>query len=440
MTFQVAEQRKYSRIATALHVVPDGAPALLLVINVSQGGACLWLNDPPQDLQDMALRFRCDGRDHVVKSRVVWSRFHAAVSNHENQPDSKSWFAGVAFAGATSDIKFIDISQDILRADHATVSFSGCNDAWFEPVRDRNGEDDSVGVMALNEASIPAIKAATGELVPVFAKHFSDIRLVFTQQHLEISASFRAPVQSTAPQIEHRDRQPRQTRKAPSIAAPSSAEQPAGVAPAANLSNALWSRRLFMVVLGIAIVILGAIFSGALRKSDETSTASGPELARQSSPVWAQQLRLNEAALDGWLAIQKTFNLSDQTIQSAILTLRNNDKYPSAHDLHDLANHPVQVGRAFSLLAAAHNKAGTTDNIGALKDDLQSRFMAGARFPDETPGNRYSSLQRELYDNLVVLGVVDLLQRRQEDAGAKEIITAIQRSQSTDQPESGIRN
>jgi hypothetical protein len=51
--------------------------------------------------------------------------------------------------------------------------------------------------------------------------------------------------------------------------------------------------------------------------------------------------------------------------------------------------------------------------------------MAGARFPDEPPGGRYSSLQRELYYNLVVLGVVDLLYRRQDEPSVQGILAAL---------------
>lgn len=51
--------------------------------------------------------------------------------------------------------------------------------------------------------------------------------------------------------------------------------------------------------------------------------------------------------------------------------------------------------------------------------------MAGARFPDAPPGGRYSSLQRELYHNLVVLGVVDLLYRRQDEAAVQEMLAAL---------------
>ncbi|UCH49834.1 MAG: hypothetical protein JSU95_08765 [Betaproteobacteria bacterium] len=48
-----------------------------------------------------------------------------------------------------------------------------------------------------------------------------------------------------------------------------------------------------------------------------------------------------------------------------------------------------------------------------------------ARFPDEPQAGRYSSLQRELYHNLVVLGVVDLIHRRQHEPAIQEILAAL---------------
>lgn len=111
---------------------------------------------------------------------------------------------------------------------------------------------------------------------------------------------------------------------------------------------------------------------------------------------------------------------------SAIRTLKTDDKYPPGHSLRDLTAYPAHVERAFAILAASG--AGTPGDLENLAKDLGGRLVTGARFPDEPAGDRYMATSPELSDNTVVLAIVDLLRRRQNDAAVKDIFVALRRA------------
>jgi len=173
-------------------------------------------------------------------------------------------------------------------------------------------------------------------------------------------------------------------------------------------------------------VILGWTLLGVLHKADDTPAAPKAPMEGRSIPGWAPGL--DETSLDGWIEVQTRFRLPGDTLRSAIQILRADDKYPSAHQLHDLSRHPVQVARAFSLLAGLQPSA--PPDLGALQKDLEGRLVGGVRFPDEPPGGRYSPMNREMYNNTVVLAIIDLLHRRQGDPGMKEILAALRRGRT----------
>lgn len=427
MLGNAVDKRKYSRISTVPPTAPEGdPPGHPRIMNVSQGGACLLLSDPPPTRQAVELQFRCDGQDHVLRSRVVWSRLRMAASRRRNPPRAEGWLAGIAFAGGDGDVQITDIPRDILRAGNATVSFLKVNEEPLE--RDSDADGEPLGVIALNEQSISGIKAATKDLIPVFAKHFSDVRLVFTRQRLEISATLRTPGEAGQPRIRLPDQRAIGTTQIVPSPAPVRAEPPAALLRSGKAQATNGRRRGFIAIAGLAAAIFGASLLGVLRKREGISTA--PTMAPEDKfiPAWAQGL--DGASLDGWIAVKTRFNLPDETARSAIQLLRNNDRYASAHDLHDLAKYPVQAQRAFSLLAGSKAAGATPIDLAPLKSDLESRLMAGARFPDEAPGGRYSSLQRELYNNVVVLAVVDLFYRRQTDPGVNRVLTALRRGRA----------
>ena len=302
-----------------------------------------------------------------------------------------------------------------MRADDTKISFldrndmTARNDSAVELHREPDGEEETLGVTALAETSIPGLAAATKDLVPVFAKHFTDVRLICTRDRLEISASFRPPLQAEPAEVQVQNQpsiQPIQT-------APDRVEQPApaevvqpSVAEPAKSAITNGRKRGRIAIASLLVVVLGGSLLGISQKPDSDPDATGSIVARQNTPGWG--VSLDDVLLDGWIEVKTSFDLPVSTVRSAIHIMQANDKYPSAHDLHDLAKYPAQAGRAFSLLAGSQTATGATSNIRDLKNDLESRLMAGARFPDEAPGGRYSSLQRELYNNVVVLGVVSI--------------------------------
>ena len=134
-------------------------------------------------------------------------------------------------------------------------------------------------------------------------------------------------------------------------------------------------------------------------------------------PPWASGVERN--AVDEWVAVQRKFGLSDATMSSTLQLLRANEKYAAGQSLYDLTRYPVQVGRALALVASARV------DLNRLMDDLQARVVQGVRFPDEQPGGPYSSLQRELFNNIVVLAVIDILRRRHDDPAVKNVMAAL---------------
>jgi len=446
MMRQAVNQRQYSRIATVPHSIPESnLPSHPLVVNVCQGGACLWLDDPPPIEQSLALQFQCDGRDHVLPSRLVWSRNCTSTANRKNLPRAEGWLAGIAFAGGDGDDQISDIPHNILRADDTKISFldrnelTARNDSSVGRRIGPGNEEKAAGMTTLTEESIPGIVAATRDLVPVFARYFSDVRLMYTRDGIEISASFRPQLPAEAAESVVRNQHTSQPmRPAPPRVeqpTPANGEQAATAQPAK--ARATGGRKpAHIAIAGLAVVMLGGSFFGISQKSHNNSDATKITVERQNTPVWG--VSLDDSLLDGWIDVKTRLDLPAGTLRSAIEIVQVNDKYPSAHDLHDLAKYPVQAGRAFSLLAGSQTATGATFNIRYLKDDLESRLMAGARFPDEVPGGRYSSLQRELYNNVIVLGVVDLFSRRQDDPAVKAVLAAIRRDGPQQEQTQGV--
>lgn len=446
---RAANQRQYSRIATVPHATRESNRSTRpLVVNVSQGGACLWFNTGAPTEQDLVLRFECDGQTHQLQSQIIWSRRRTSTFTRSKLPRDKGWLAGITFAASDSEFLSTDFPHNILRADDTKISFidrsdmTARNDSTVELHQEPNSEQETLGIAGLTEASIPGIATATKDLVPVFAKHFSDVRLICTRDRLEISASFRPPSQAQPAEAEVQN----QPAIAPMQFAPGRTEQPAPAevmqparekvlqpAPEQSVQPSvtepekspvtIGSKRGRIAIASLLVVVLGGFLLGVSQKPDSEPEGSVSTVARQSTPEWG--VSLDDVLLDGWIEVKTRFDLPVSTVRSVIQIMQANDKYPSAHDLHDLAKYPAQAGRAFSLLAASQSATGATFSIRDLKDDLESRLMAGARFPDEAPGGRYSSLQRELYNNVVVLGVIDLFYRHQDEPAVKAVLGAI---------------
>ncbi len=424
MKNDVLDKRKNSRVATPPSSISEGISlGHPLIIDVSRGGACLWLSDPPPKEQGLALQFRYRGHDHVLPSRVAWSRLCVATADCENPALSDGWLAGFAFDEGNGGVPITDFPFDLLRNGHVSVSVLAEHHAADNWQKEGGGTS---GVITFSEQSILGVKAAAKELLPVFARHFTDVHMVFTRDRLEISAPFRPPAELKPPEARRRDSCVIQASPTAHPPALMRIEQPAALVQPENTRVTDGRRRGLIAVVSLAAVILGGTLFGVSHKSRGTPDALKVPVERRSIPAWAAGI--DQTALEGWIEVQKKFNLPDATVRSAIQILQTNDKYPPGQSLHDLARYPAEVKRAFSLLAGA--QTGTLFDFGPLENDLKGRMVAGVRFPDEPPGGAYSSLERESFNNVVVLATIELFDRRQDDHSVKEILAALRRGRT----------
>ena len=107
----------------------------------------------------------------------------------------------------------------------------------------------------------------------------------------------------------------------------------------------------------------------------------------------------------------------------AIRMLKADDKYPVSHWLRDLTAYPTEVERALAILAGSGK--GVPRTLGSLVKDLEMRLVSGSTYPDEAAGGRHLGGSRELEDNTLVLAVLDLLHRRQDDRAVKDLLATI---------------
>lgn len=420
------DKRRYPRVAplppSIGEEIPLGHPR---IINVSPGGGCLWFSTPPaREKSLLLLRVSWHGHDRALRSRVVWLRSCFETPDRENTPHARGCLAGIAFAEVDGDNMITaDIPPEILHGGDVTVSVLGENDAPV--IRQKEGEE-TPAVITFSEQSLPGLKAAANDLLPIFARHFSDARLVFTRERLEVSASFRPLAELNPLEARRRDHHVIQPYQAAPPPAPVRIEQSTALLQPKG-ARTLDRRRLGLIaVASLGAAILGWPLFGNLRRSGNTPATPTLSVGRGSIPDWAPGLQ--ETSLSGWIEIQKRFDLPDATVRSAIQILRKNDKYSSGQMLHDLAQYPTEVKRAFSLLAS--QQTGTRFDFGPLENDLKARMVEGARFPDEPPGGHHSPLQREGFNNVAVLAVIELFHRRQDDPGVKGILAALRRGRT----------
>jgi hypothetical protein len=423
------DERKHHRIVTARHHFPEGRPGHPLVLNASQGGACLWFGSPLPESPGLTLRFKSDGHDRVLHSRIVWSRACAATTSPVYLKRAVGWLAGIAFTqqwehGAND----ADIPHDLLRDGQVRVSFDEEQAPSFEEDREPTQVLNAQGLALPDEKSMRGLKAVATELLPLFARHFAGVQIVLKQQQLEISASFRDQQSAEQAQNELPQSHSRKTARTVASHTSSGAGRSNRTTGKSRFSNS--RRRALVTVGGVTAVVVAASYLG-LRPGRDNVRGDRVDIvkAQPDIPVWASAM--SATLVDGWIKLKSDFALTDSAVNAAIELLQHNDLYPPAHDLHDLAKYPQQVSRAFSLIGNRVGKDAEMPELGTLKNELESRLIAGARFPDEAPGGRYSSLQRELYNNVVVLGVVDLLYRRHNDPAVKQLLASIVRTGTT---------
>lgn len=356
----------------------------------------------------------------------MWSRLCAATSDSENPPLADGWLVGFAFPEGDGGTLVTDVPHDMLRTGDITVSVLAEHHVTDNWQKQREGEGGTSGLITFSEQSILGVKAAAKELLPVLARHFTRVHVVFTRDRLEISAPFRPPAELNPPGARRRDYGAIQASPAAHPPAPVRIEQPAALVQPKSTWVMNGRRRGLIAIASLAAVILAWSFLSVSHKSGDTPAAPKVSMERQSIPEWAPGL--DQTSLNGWIEVQKKFDLPDATVRSAIQILRTNDKYGPAQDLYDLAKYPAQARRAFSLLAGA--QTGMPFNFDPLMKDLKSRVEKGVRFPDEPPGGHYSNLERELPNNVVVLATIELFYRRQDDPSVKEILAVLRRGRT----------
>jgi hypothetical protein len=448
------EKRKSPRIdcapAASARDVRRGRTVLL---NVSGGGACVWLADVPlaPDKSSFFLDVRGSARELLLRAQLVWLHPCEAFQHAANDDLPAGWLAGLAFAPGQSAISPSEYLGDRLEVDllPANDPRGPGLDIRHPAVAAEPGE-----LMLPDVQSIAKLQTAAEGLLPVLGKYFSDVKLTVTHDRLEISAPFRPTESAERAQVRGRTRPPvelegqsiplRVEEGGRRATAPAAADAPldggdrVGAAqtpplapdaeaaarngvPAEPAKRRPRLRALALVASAILIAALvGVNFFGVgpFKRGASTAThsVSPPE---RTHPAWARELEAS--ARDGWVDIQAQFGLSDATVGAAIQLLQANNRYAPGHALRDLSRYPVQVKRAFALLA--DRKAAPSFDTGVLKEDLQGRLAGGARFPDETPGSRYfSNLDPRLYDNTIVLTIVELLHRQRARADVKNLL------------------
>jgi PilZ domain len=423
MNMNFLEKRKHFRVTkmapSIRHVIP---PRHALISNLSHGGACLWVSDPPSHETALALEFRYNGRKLALPSRIVWQRTCVTDSESKNPLFADGWLVGFAFVEDHNSI-LITIPRNMLGAiDVAATVLPTDRPVDHRQIEAEEREQDTSGLITFSEHSVLGVKAAANELLPVFAKHFTDVHMVFTRDRLEISAPFRVPAESNPQEARRQDYRAAPANQVLQPAAPVTIEQPVAVVQPHNNPATDRRRRVLIGVATVVAMILGGSLLGVFHRPEPTRVAPDVSTEGMSIPAWA--IGLDQTKLDGWIKIQQKFGMTNAEIRSAIRVLQTNDKYSAGQDLYDLTRYPAQVMRAFSLLASV-KKEGASYNFGPLKNDLAGRVIQGARFPDEPPGGNYSTLQRESFNNVVVLAVIELLQRRQNDPGVKAILAKL---------------
>ena len=422
MKSELLEKRTSPRVAMDFDQNSAGTvPRRPRIIDLGPGGACLWLSAPPDPgWQRPALEFHYAGQNHVVHSRVIWSQACAADSDLKELAFADGWFAGFEFEEGVQDNWNSAAFHGILRSGDVSVSLLfniGAADQSPSEIA-RAGDR---GVLTFSKSSVEGVKAAADELLPVLAKHFTDVNMVFTRDRIEISAPFRTPAELNPPPARRRNYRPAPANRVVEAAAATTIEPPALQPKGAPTMH--WRRKVLIGTGGLALVILAARFVGIFHSPEPAQATPDAPVAMQTIPAWAAGI--DQSALDGWIKLQKKFGLSGSTVRAAVQILAKNDKYSPGQDLYDLTRYPAQVTRAFSLLAGTQN--GPSFQFNPLENDLKGRVVQGARFPDEAPGGAYSPLERESFNNVVVLAVIELLRRQENDPDVKKILAAIER-------------
>ena len=364
------ERRRFPRLDRSLppRVRGDPSPGQPVVINASTGGVCLWMPEPPSMDCRYVICWRAHGRQQVIGIRPVWLQPSAPAPDLGDVRGPEGWLGGFAFAPKEPDGPCACLPQDILADPQVAV------ESLLEDLTSRTIDPRS-----------PAN------------------RWTLLSDGIEGSRGVPRAYQDTSAPPAHQ----------------------AGHQSAARRSERArrrrWAGRTILVGTGLVAAVIGWMALTNWIKADRSSGVARVPWLQQPSPGWAAEVDANTR--EGWIKIQSRFDLEDATILSAIRMLQTNDKYPPSHWLHDLTTYPTQVERSFAILAGSGK--GVPGSLGTLVKDLEMRLVSGSTYPDEAAGGRHLGGSRELEDNTLVLAVLDLLHRRQDDRAVKDLLAAI---------------
>ena len=415
------ERRKFQRVERG-----QPAPGNLaeshgerLLVNASAGGVCLWLRDPPAMEQACALTLRWEGRLQVLLVRPVWLREHLVNGGREKRYRQDGWLAGFAFTPPdphpASDTLFWNIPQ----CSEIAVEFPGECRASVPPERGQGAERESI----IDEKTAGHLKGVVESLVPVLSRHFAEMSLVVMPERVEMSARFRSPAELSG--LRAPESGPRAIRAALATPPPSATEidPPAGPGPLAGWRAVPLRRLALLAGAGLLAAAIGWKVLGLAFRAAQPATVSKASFPQSALPPWAEDL--TAASRDKWVQAQVRFGVPDSVMTAMIRILRANDRYPPHHWLYDLSAYPIQAERALTILAMSG--PGTPPDLGALTRDLEMKMVAGARFPDESPGERHLAMTQESFDNSTVLAIIDLLARKRDDPAVKGLLAALRR-------------
>ncbi len=400
----------------------DAGASQPLLINVSPGGVCLWVREPPPTGRPYTLHWQREGRETVVPLQLVWLRPCRPVRGTEPDQAPQGWLAGFAVAPAPPGAPRSTHPPDLPVSGPLEVV------SPVEPDRPASPNEASVAgtYMIFPEAAVPAIRAVAESLLPILARHFTEARLVLTRDRLEIVAPFRPLAEGRRPQDRGPGRRVLPAGTETLRVAPPEAAQPAAAGRLARARGRGRPGRVLLASAGLlAVVLLAWQMLPPLRQSDPAPVAAtGVRPLHRALPPWAAPLAPSSPeTVDQWRDIQGAFGLPNALMAPLLRVLQANDRYPSSHMLHDLTAYPMEVGRAFRIVAGA----GATGRpaLGPLTKDLGMRLVTGARFPDEPAGDRHLLLDAKLDENAVVLAILELLSRRHDDPAVQQVLTAL---------------
>ncbi len=423
MTKDSVDNRRFPRLPSSLSPAGRGNSLASepLLINTSAGGMCLWLHDPPSMDRLYAIRWRRNGQKQSIQVRPVWLRPYYPAPDTENLQHPGGWFVGFKFVPMQSGASSLASPRDIPLGGQIEIDSLQGGDLPNETGQ----QPAATGGTIVSDHSIPEIRAAAESLLPILARYFRDVRLSLTRDRLEISAPFRSLAELNEMKAREEDRRAMHAVDAKSpLPLPKATQGDTTAAQLSGVRQRVGGRPVLVAAAGLLAVVAVWKVVGLLPLGERVSTARQVPTLQRLIPAWAAEL--DSSSRDGWMEVQARFGLTDARVLSGIRILKADDKYPAGHWLHDLSAYPAQVGRAFALLAGSGTR--TLRDLGALTKDLEMRLVSGARFPDESPGDRHSLLSRELSENTVVLAVLDLLRRRQEDPATRDLLVALRRS------------